>query len=234
MKAQCVIDRLEQIVQFLDRNIRQAIHLAAYFERAAYDRADIKIYFDQSRAAPGYNQVLDAIYFELVVTMARLYDDPHADDKSSKTASIPVAMSILEDPTTLPELRSRLLTRHDPSEIRGADQSTILQLKQSTESDIDGRLKTIAPILDAYMRLKGNCLLQRIKTARNEFMAHTTLNPTMNNKLAYGNAEQLLAKTIPIVAALQSLVLSYHISYEHDRNESAEEAEIFWTKVISK
>ena len=233
MKAQNIIDKLDHIVQFLDRNIRQAVYLAAFFERAAYDRADIKKYFDQSRAASGYNQVLDAIYFELVVTMARLYDDPYEEDKSSKTASIPVAMAILEDPSTLPELRSRLLTRHDPSGIQGADPATILKMKQSTEADIEERLMAIAPLLDAYMRLKGNHLLQRIKTARNEFMAHTTLNPTKNNRLAYGDAEQLLEKTLPIVAALQSLVRSYHISYANDRNESKESADVFWTIVTS-
>jgi hypothetical protein len=233
MKAEVDLDRLEQVIKLLDTNVRHAIRIASYFERAAYVNADVKAYFDQSLAANGYNQVMDSLYFELILTMARLYDNPREISKAKKTASIPVAGSILALQNVQETLKERLLERHDMSSTVDADASDILRLNDSVREKINHRLLDVPRILNDCQKIGSGHLVQRIRKARNDLLAHTSISPASNNKLAYGDAEKLLKFTKVIVERLQSVVCSYHISYQHECDEAIKLASIFWERVLT-
>jgi len=231
MNAIDQLDRAEEIIQKLDRNVRHAIYLGEYFARGAYNGNAVRKHFDNSTAAHGYNLVLDSLYFELVLTMARLYDDPVKGGKADNTASVPIVMEILLDPLVMEELRKRLMQRHAPGRSAiGPDGSTIALVVQMAEKGVEEKLNAIGPLRNTY---KGHHLLQRIRTARNEFMAHTAMNPSKNNRVAYGDAEQLLALTIPIVKQLQYSVRSTGASYDREREIAVETSDSFWKKIVS-
>jgi hypothetical protein len=231
--AQSELDRLEQVIQLLDKNVRQAIRVSSHFERAAYLNPEVKAYFDQSLAANGYNQVMDSLYFELILTMARLYDNPRENSKAEKTASVPVAASILALQDVQETLKVRLLERHDMSSTLGADPSDIRRLNDSVREDVDQRLLDVSKILDDCRKIECGHLVQRIRNARNDLLAHTSISPASNNKLTYGDAEDLLKSTQLLIARLQSVVRSCHISYQHESDEATKLASIFWERVIN-
>jgi hypothetical protein len=233
MKAEVDLDRLEQVIKLLDTNVRHAIRIASYFERAAYVNADVKAYFDQSLAANGYNQVMDSLYFELILTMARLYDNPREKSKTEKTASIPVAVSILALQNVQETLKERLLERHDMSSTVDAEASDILRLNDSVREKINYRLLDVPKILNDCQEIGRSHLVQRIRNARNDLLAHTSISPASNNKLAYGDAEELLKLTQVIIERLQSVVCSCHISYQHECDEAVKLASIFWERVLT-
>jgi len=74
MKPDETLDISEKILERIDRSIFKAISLAALFGRAANQGDDLRPHFDNSSAAAGYNTVMDSLYFELVLTVARLFD----------------------------------------------------------------------------------------------------------------------------------------------------------------
>jgi len=233
MTPDAQLEDLERIIELLDRNIRRAIRLSEYFDRAAYSGDDVKAHFDNSVAADGYNTVLDAVYFELIITVARLFDDPTGRHHADTTASIPVVLHVLEHDILQEALRQRLLKRHDPSNIKGLDSAAAERMRPRMSERVEEQVQSIPRLLAEYTRLKGDHLLQRVRVARNEVLAHTATNPTKNSRIAYGDAEQLLAKAIPLVAGLQSSVRSCHLSYEEERTDSKELASEFWAKVIA-
>ena len=52
-------DKVVKILKLVDGNVRHAFKLWSYFRRAAYSD-DVKKRFDQSKAASGYNQIVDS------------------------------------------------------------------------------------------------------------------------------------------------------------------------------
>ena len=225
------LDRVEMIVTLLDRNARRAIALTALFERSTYDGADVRVYFDNSPAAAGYNSMMDAIYFELVVTVARLHDNP-TDALANNTASIPVALNQFNAPDLALALRQRLLKRHDPGQIAGIDSDLADQLRPKYVQRVDEMIRQLQRLVGGYAQVSGGHLLQRIRTARNEIMAHTATHPKQSNRLAYGNAEELLRRTLPFVSGLQSSVRSTDITYDDAWKDAGAVASQFWDHIL--
>lgn len=229
-----MLNRAEAAIELLDSNVTRAIYLAAYFGRAAYESQDVQGYFDDSLAADGYNRVLDALYFELVVIMARLYDDPHEPSKTANTASIPTVVSELSSDGILEALRERLLQRHDPGGARGIPDEAVEAFRMSTRADLESRLNDLQEILARCRGMKGHHLVRAIRDTRNEVFAHTSLARQSNVRLKYGQAEQLLDLTEPLVAGLQLGVRSCHVGFRHNREQAKEQAGAFWVRTVSK
>ena len=230
-------DRAERIVELIDRNVRQAIKLRAYFCRGAYHGQDVRARFDRTKAAPGFKTVLDSLYFELILTMARLFDAPDDQNKAARTAAIPVLLGLLEQPKTRQELQRRSVERTTPKDLRDLDgrsasEDFVAQLRADAVRSAEAETHDIERLIDEYDTLAGSHLICRIRRSRNEFLAHTAIDPSRNNRAAYGDAEELLAKAIPLVARLQSAVRSCHASFEDENGIWEEHAEIFW-RVLS-
>lgn len=229
-----MLERSDAAIELLDSNVTRAIYLAAYFGRAAYESQDVQGYFNNSLAADGYNRVLDALYFELVVIMARLYDDPHEPSKADNTASIPIVVGLLMQNGMLEALRNRLLQRHDPAGATGIPDDAIEAFRNSTRENIDSRLHDLQDILARCRDMKGHHLVQAIRDTRNEVFAHTSIARQSNVRLKYGQAEQLLDLTEPLVAGLQLGVRSCHVGFPHNREQAKEQSDAFWKQTISE
>ncbi|MBU4524407.1 MAG: hypothetical protein KUA37_06635 [Desulfomicrobium sp.] len=226
-------DRANRIAVLIDRNVRQAVKLRAYFCRGAYSGHDVRTRFDQSKAAPGFNTILDSLYFEFVLTMARLYDNPDDQRMAEKTASIPVLFALLSAPETRAELQRRSVERKTPKDLRDqhgqpAPKEFVAELQKDAVRAAEAETNEIEALNTEYGTLKGSHLICRIRKARNEFLAHTALDPSRNNLADYGNAEELLGKTIPLVTRLQLAVRSCHTSLASESTIWEEHADIFW------
>ena len=107
------VDKADTILELIDGNVRHALKLQAYFCRAAY-HDDIKARFDQSKAAPGYNQIIDSLYFELIMTLVRLYDDLPDNKHAQNTASLPELIGLLSQTKVVAEVQARSEQRKPP------------------------------------------------------------------------------------------------------------------------
>jgi hypothetical protein len=220
----------EAILVRIDQNTRKAIALAALFGRAANHEEDFAPHFDNSPAADGYNHVLDALYFELVLTVARLFDEEKRDADKPMTASIPVLILLLDGPDVFDALRQGLRKRHDPSKIKGMDDLKKDRYRQSLHTRIDDTISKLPQLLKRCRDLKGHTLVRTIRGARNAFMAHTALTPSRDNLLAYGQAESLLWLAVPLITQLQASVRSYYPDYTEEGGRQSELAGDFWRR----
>ena len=71
-----------------------------------------------------------------------------------------------------------------------------------------------------YIKLKGSHLVARLTTVRNKLYAHTATKFNRNQFADYGQAEELLRKTLPILN-----MLNLSIS---DKVEPYDKISIFW------
>ena len=225
-----MLDTAETILERIDRNTRKAIGLAALFGRTANHQEDFAPHFDKSPAAAGYNHVLDALYFELVLTVARLFDGEKRGADTPTTASIPVLISLIEEPEVIEALRQRLRLRHDPHRVIGMDDVEKDKYRQRIHTRIDGTISELPQLLQRCRDLRGNALVRAIRCARNEFMAHTALSPLRDNLLSYGQAEDLLHLAEPLITQLQASVRSFHPDYKEEGERQAELADAFWKR----
>jgi hypothetical protein len=230
MKPDETLDIAEKILERIDRSIFKAISLAALFGRAANQGDDLRPHFDNSPAAAGYNTVLDSLYFELVLTVARLFDAEKRDAVTPTTASIPVIVSLLEEPGVIDALRARKRRRHDPEKVTGMDTATKRDYRKRIFARIDQEISDLPPLLERLRNLKGHKLLRSIRRARNDFMAHTAIAPSQSDVLTYGQAEDLLAVAEPLLTTLQYSIRSYHPEYKDEAKRQAARADEFWKR----
>lgn len=227
-----------RILEFIDGNVRHALKLRAYFCRAAY-RDDVKTYFDQSKAAPGYNQAVDSLYFELIMTLVRLYDDLPDQKHAENTASIPELIGILSQTEIIAELQARSTQRKTPKdqlekELESSDKDFLEKLKADARRLVQGETSEIFCLLTEFKKLKGSHLLGRLRSVRNELFAHTAIDRNRNNSARYGDAEDLLEQTMRFVSRLNSAVRSVHCTYQEHIQMWLEHADCFWQAVAQR
>lgn len=232
-------DLVISAVKTVDRNVRHAIKLSAYFHRGAYSCKDVRDCFNNTAAAPGINVVLDSMYFELILTVARLFDNPHSDKDRNNTASIPVLMSLLSESDVLSELQQRSVDRKTLK--LSADQDDDMKsfddfqaaVTNDTNVAAQNEVCEMRTMVSEWAALKGDHLIQRIRNVRSEFLAHSAVSSSKNNKAAYGDAERLLWKIVPFVCRLQAAVRSVHApdTYRRDAERWKEYANSFWLMV---
>jgi hypothetical protein len=227
------VDRVERILDHIRDDVIHAIILRAYFSRGAYDGDDVRKRFANSDAVRGFNVVRASLHFELIVTMARLFDDP---DKryAEKTASIPILMQFLSDNETLSELKRRSIDRKAFRDLKDQDgqpvsPSSLAWLEAGNIATADQEMRDIRALISEYDTFKGDHLIGRIRNARNDYLAHTSLEPNKNNRAVYGNAEALLDKTIDFVKRLGVAVRSCHVVFEKAISDWKEQSDIFWS-----
>lgn len=231
-------DKAVIILEIVDDNVRHALMLRAYFCRAAY-HDDVKTHFDQSRAAPGYNQVVDSLYFELIMTLVRLYDDLPEDKHAQNVASLPELMALLAQAEVVGEFQARSEKLKYPKgefekELQSYDTDFLMKLRANATNSAQAETSQIFALIGEFNKLKGSHLIARLRTIRHELFAHTAIERTRNNPPHYGDAEELLDKTTRFVAQLNSAVRSLHCTYEEHIQTCQEQADYFWTYVVGK
>lgn len=226
-------DKVVKILGLVGGNVRHAFKLQAYFCRAAY-KDDVKKHFDQSKAASGYNQILDSLYFELIMTLVRLFDNLKEEKGAHNTASIPGLMSLLSETEVVAELQVRSEQRKNSTGDLDTDFLKKLEADavQSASKDASKETSLIFALFRDFEKLKGSHLLSRLRTIRNELLAHTAIKRNRNNPAHYGDTEKLLKKTAQFVVSLNSSVKSLHDDYKGEIEIWQEHADYFWKKVI--
>jgi len=232
------VDKAIKILELIDGNVRHALKLQAYFCRAAYND-DIKVRFDQSKAAPGYNQIVDSLYFELIMTLVRLYDDLPDAKHSENTASLPELMKLLSQTQVVAELQARSEQRKTPKgqlekELQTRDSSFLEKLNRDATLSAQVETSEIFSLVSEFEKLKGSHLLARLRFIRNELFAHTAIEQNRNNPARYGDAETLLEKTLQFVSRLNSAVRNLHCTYQEHIQTWQEHADFFWQWTIGK
>jgi hypothetical protein len=238
MTAQEKADKACRILELIDINVRHALKIQAYFSRSAYHN-DVGKYFDQSKAAPGYNQVVDSLYFELILTIVRAYDDLNEDKHSENTASLPELMKLLSQSAVIAELQTRSERRKAPSgtlekDLLTSDREFLDKLRANAKHSAQSEISEIASLIKEFEQLKGNHHLGRLRSIRNELLAHTAIERNRNNAARYGDAEELLEKTARFVSKLNSAIINLHWNYQSHINTWQEHAEFFWQRVLGK
>lgn len=238
MTAQEKADKACKILELIDRNIRHALKIQAYFCRAAYE-ADVRTYFNQTKAAPGFNQIVDSLYFELILTIVRSYDDIKDDKYSDNTASLPELIKLLSQSSVIAELQTRSEQRKAPkgpleNELLASDRDFLEKLKKDATHASQAETSEIFVLVKEFEQLKGNHLLGRLRSIRHELLAHIAIERNRNNAARYGDAEDLLEKTYRFVSRLNSAIINLHWDYQSHIKTWQEHADIFWSKVIGK
>ncbi|MDD2319643.1 MAG: hypothetical protein PHO83_06310 [Geobacteraceae bacterium] len=228
-------DKVLTILELVDGNVRHAYKLCSYFCRAAY-KNDVKNSFDQSKAAPGYNQVVESLYFELIMTLVRLFDNLQEEKCSKNTASIPELMSLLSEPEVVAELQLRSEQRKTPTgnlekELKSSDLGFLEKLKVKAKQSACIETFQFKKLFQDFEKLKESHFLSRLRTVRNELFAHTAIERNRNNPARYGDAEKLLEMTAQLVANLNSAIRSLHDDYKGAIKTWQEHANYFWEKI---
>lgn len=231
-------DKVVKILELVDGNVRHAFKLRSYFCRAAYND-DVKKRFNQSKAASGYNQIVDSLYFEFIMTLVRLFDNLKEGRSAHNTASIPELMSLLLEAEVIAELQLRSEQRKTPTgdlemDLKYSDLDFLKKLKADAIQAARKETSQISSLFQNYEKLKGSHLLNRLRTVRNELFAHTAIERNRNNPARYGDAEELLEKTAQFVDRLNSSVKSLHDDYQGEIKTWQEHAKYFWENIVGE
>lgn len=229
-------DKVIKILELVDGNVRHALKLQAYFCRAAY-KDDVKTRFDQSKAASGYNQIVDSLFFELIMTVARLYDDPSDNAAAQNTASLPALMALLSHTEVVAELQARSAQRKTPKEdlvkeLQSSDHDFLDKLKADAIRSAEMETSQLFSVLEEFGKLKGSHLVQRIRTIRHELFAHIAIDRNQNNPVLYGDTEELIKETTQLLVRLNTAARNLHCSYQEHNHTWQEHADFFWRSVI--
>lgn len=238
MTAQEKADKACRILELIDSNVRHALKIQAYFCRAAYND-DVGKYFDQSKAATGYNLIVDSLYFELILTIVRAYDDLKEEKHSENTASLPELNKLLSQSSVIAELQTRSEQRKAPKgllekDLGRPDPDFLDKLKTNAKLAAQSETSEIFALVKEFEQLKGSHLLGRLRSIRHELLAHIAIERNQNNAARYGDAEELLEKTTRFVSRLNSAIRNLHWDYQSHIDTWQEHAEFFWQKVLEK
>jgi hypothetical protein len=156
-----------QILEKLDDNVKHAFEVKAYFCRAAYEN-DIKSFFDGSTGAPGYNQITLSLYYDLIMTVVRVFDKLPNRVHADNTASLPELISLLRDNSTVEVLKEQeRLARTLPNDLIKAeevvDAGFLLRHKAEVLDKVNHFAKTIENLVGDYCRLNGSHYLRGLR-----------------------------------------------------------------------
>jgi hypothetical protein len=195
-----VLRNVEQGLFWLDLNARRAIELKETFTYPVYDTL-IRAFIQGTDKVRCYKVCLDAVYFEFIMTLMRMYDNYKYDT------------------ICFQRLFAHLST----------------DFIQSFESNT-GRIITpeIQTALEEFKSLKGSHLIGRLKTVRHNMFAHTSTDFNRNEVAEYGQAEELLEKTLPMLNGAQSAIRGKPEPYDKFSEYWKLYAVEFWQSFVVK
>lgn len=220
-----------RIMEMVDANVRHALKIREYFCRAAYCD-DVKRYFDQTKGAPGYNQIVDSLYFELIITLLRLFDELPEQKQADNTASLPILMSLLRQTDVIAVLQERSRQSKTPKKDLEEDLNNnrcyLDKLRADAISEAQQETTNIFSLISEFQKIKGSHRLSRLRAVRNELFAHTALQRNQNNSAQYGDAENLLDQTASFTCRMNAAIRRLHSDYSEHRQKWFEHADAFW------
>lgn len=227
-----------RILQILDVNVRHAYEIKAYFCRAAYNN-DVINYFDQTPAAPGYNKITVSLYYELIMTVVRIFDKLPRTMQSDNTASLPELMSLLRDNNTIEALKenersARTLPPDIINDQEKLDPGFSSRHKIEVQESVNHLSEAVAQLIDDYKRLSGSHYLRGLRNIRNQLLAHTAIKINDKEVTHYGDAESLLDLTANYIMRLNAAIRRINDNYDQHVDSCATSANYYWQMVITK
>ncbi|MEW8437706.1 MAG: hypothetical protein AB2689_06070 [Candidatus Thiodiazotropha taylori] len=226
------------ILSILDAQIRHAYEVKAYFCRAAYQN-DVREYFDQTSAAPGYNQITISLYYDLIMTVVRMFDKLPNKIHAENTASLPELMLLLKDNNTVEVLKEHELT----ARTLPFDQVTAQEKiepgfsslhKRKVQESVDHMEAEITQLIKDFKTLSGSHYLRGLRNIRNELLAHTAININDKNVTRYGDAESLLKLTSDFIIRLNAVIRRLNDNYGKHVDRCTNSANDYWLMVITE
>ena len=105
----------------------------------------------------------------------------------------------------------------------------IQQYEKNTKREVRTKIESA---LTEFQNLKGSHLLGRLKTVRHKMFAHTSTNFDRNQVANYGDAEQLLEKTLSMLNSLNSAFRDKMEPYDRISTSWKGFAKEFWQGLI--
>lgn len=193
-----LLKNIKQGLYWLDVNARHAIELQETFTFPAYDNS-ICGFVKGTDKARCYNLCLNALYFDFVMTLMRMYDSYERD-----TACFENVFDYLSD-------------------------DFVLDFKSNTGKDIN---TDIAEAQKKYSNITGSHLLGSLRIVRHKIFAHTSIDFPTEQRAKYGYAEDLLARTLPMLNRLNTAINGKAEPYDSIHAHWKGFAKDFWQSMI--
>ena len=195
-----LLKKVEQGLVWLDANARHAIECQETFAFPSKDTA-IRKSIEVSNKVRCYKICLDAIYFDFIMSLMRMYDSYERDTVCFKNLFDYLTDDFIHD----------------------------------FESKTQRKANTaIQSARHEFQKLNGSHLIGRLKTARHNMLAHTSINFNRNQVARYGDAEKLLERTLPILNNLNSTIRGKVEPYDKIRKYWKGYAIEFWQIMLNK
>lgn len=202
---------LKRISERIKDEIYRVIATQGLHERGAYN-PDVADRYDDTWEAHGYTVVINAVFMEQLAILMRLWDKRDHDD----VLSIRRAKKILGDANFLDWfIRNE---RNNPGTYTPDQREELIR-------------ENLTKFNDAYNHAKGHHTLGRLRSIRNEMLAHNA-EKSVGQKAEWGYADDLLEMTIPIAEAVNIIAFSHGFDGKGLVGVWATYADRFWTAAI--
>jgi len=200
MQYNQLLKQVKQGLFWLDANARHAIELQETFTFPAYDQS-IRSLIKGTNKVRCYKVCLEAIYFEFVMTLMRMYDSYESDTICFKRLFEYLSAEFVHD-------------------FEAKTQKKVQSEIQSARKEFKG--------------LDGSHLLSRLRTVRNKMFAHTSPAFNRNQVAKYGQAEELLKRTLAMLNSLNSAIGGKPEPYDKIKEYWKGYSKEFWQMLSSK
>ena len=196
----------KEIAERLVSETEKAIALQQMHEVGAYDTA-IPDAFNNTFEAWGYNITIQALYWDLVMTILKMFDPPDPG-----TASLRTLNQLLEDDDVISELEKETRLW---GETHFGKEGNCIEADGLTRAEYHARarVKKLRMIGDQFASIGGRHLEASLRKIRNEIVGHSATSyapsgqKTGARSAKWGDADDLLKSILPIIALINEALL---------------------------
>lgn len=221
------LEKVQSILKKLNGNVLNAIALNELHSSSAFE-ARVSDRFDNTIEAYAFNQITWSLFFELVMTLMRIYDPGKSD-----AASLHALFKLLNRSGILEKISEEIKREeservfhsiwpaHPEIDVRPQRQKII-------EGRIIARLKAIDEAKAAYKLIQSNEYEKRLRGYRDKAFAHSATQYEPMLKAQFGDADELLALTKPVIEKLTLALRNESQNYSGFKRVWRGRAETFW------
>jgi len=220
------IDNIVKRITHLDAEIRHAIRLKCLHELSVTSEPLMQK-FDDILACHGFNISRDAIIFELVMTLMRIWD------RGKKTYSIPYCFDVVSDQNFI-EIFVKSETEKCSEEL--LERSHIFRHREVLRTE-----NRIRENIDEFLQLKpqviSDDIVVRLKEVRDNYYAHALKEITDTDEqttVKFSEVYEILSETQKLVFLLNLGIIGTDIRYEQIEEDSDRIAKEYWLAVIGE
>lgn len=195
-------ERSVAIASELRKETTRCIAWIANWKRANGTNDDIQGRYDHSFEAHSLGMIHDALHISMIMALMRMHD------RDSRAASIPTVLGILDAPGITDEFRR---------------QSTAQ--REFLDSWLDEAKHD-------YECLREDEVFVKLRKLRNHVLAHAEVEKAALHQAKYGDEDNMLARTIPIVRRLLQITGSTDVDFPEIEDTWQRFANAFWETAV--